>query len=76
MVSEFENEGALEIARVQSLSLVGDLYSPIIYDLNKNVTLDEFITKISKLFQNYKKNPNMADYLVRNINQANIVLAV
>lgn len=65
MASEFENEGALEIVRTQSLSLVGDLYSPIIYHLKKDITYQEFISNITKVFENFNKNRNMTEKLVK-----------
>lgn len=66
LASESENEGALEVTRVQSLSLVGTTYLPLIYDIRDkpNLSYDEFIKLIRKVHVNYEKNPNMAEKIV------------
>ena len=63
--SESENEGALEVVRVQSLSLVGTAYSPLIYDLKNDTTYDVLISYLKTVNQNRIKNPNLPDKIVR-----------
>ena len=63
--SESENEGALEVVRVQSLSLVGTAYSPLIYDLKKDTTYDVLISYLKTVNQNRIKNPNLPEKIVR-----------
>ena len=65
--SESENEGALEVVRVQSLSLVGTAYSPLIYDLKQDTTYDQLIVYLKAVHQNLIKNPNLPDKIVRKI---------
>ncbi len=48
--SESENEGALEVTRVQTLLLVGTSYAPLIYDLHEIVDYDAFLRKIEQVF--------------------------
>lgn len=62
--SESENEGALEVVRVQSLSLVGTAYSPLIYELNQNTSYDQFFDYLKILHKNLVKNPNLPDKIV------------
>jgi len=59
--SESENEGALEVVRVQSLSMVGTAYSPLIYDLKQDFTYEDLIHQIKLLNQNLSKNPNLSE---------------
>ena len=59
--SESENEGALEVVRVQSLSMVGTAYSPLIYDLKQDFTYEDLIHQIKLLKQNLIKNPNLSE---------------
>lgn len=65
LASESENEGALEVTRVQSLVLVGTTYLPLIYDIKSDISYEEFIQLIDKVHENFKKNPNMAEKLVK-----------
>ena len=64
LASESENEGALEVVRVQSLSLVGTAYSPLIYAIKPDISYEEFIKLIRQVHENFKKNPNMPDKIV------------
>jgi len=64
LASESENEGALEVARVQSLLVVGTAYSPLIYGINFDITYKEFMKLIVQVFENFKKNPNMTEKIV------------
>lgn len=59
------NEGALEVVRVQSLSLVGTAYSPLIYNLKEDTSYDKLIEYIKIVHQNYTKNPNLSQKIVR-----------
>jgi E3 ubiquitin-protein ligase RNF213 len=59
--SESENEGALEVIRVQSLSMVSTAYSPLIYDLKENFSCDDLIKQIKLVKQNLSKNPNLSE---------------
>ena len=63
--SESENEGALEVVRVQSLSLVGTAYSPLIYNLKPDTTYEALIGYLNTVHQNLIKNPNLPDKIVR-----------
>jgi hypothetical protein len=62
--SENENEGALDVVRVQSLQLVGTCYSPLIYDLKVDTSYDNLISQFKKIHQNLKKNPSLPDKIV------------
>jgi hypothetical protein len=62
--SESENEGALEVDRVQSLMLVGTAYSPLIYDLKGSTSYEELIAKLKSVHKSLKKNPNLPDKIV------------
>jgi hypothetical protein len=62
--SESENEGALEVVRVQSLSLVGTAYSPLIYNMKKDTSYDQLVGYLKIVHQNLKKNPNLTDKIV------------
>lgn len=64
LASESENEGALEVVRVQSLSLVGTAYSPLIYGVKKTATYEEFIQLIKLVQENFKKNPKLPEKIV------------
>ncbi|CAF0824304.1 unnamed protein product, partial [Brachionus calyciflorus] len=59
--SESENEGALEVVRVQSLSLVGTAFSPLVYDLKKIASFDQLIEHIKAVFQTFLKNQDLAE---------------
>jgi hypothetical protein len=63
LASESENEGALEVVRVQSLTLVGTAYSPLIYDLKKECDHENLIELITTINKNLKKNPELASKL-------------
>lgn len=65
--SESENEGALEVVRVQSLSLVGTAYSPLIYNMKQDTTYDQLIGYLKIVHQNLKKNPNLPDKIVKSL---------
>ena len=62
--SESENEGALEVVRVQSLSLVGTAYSPLIYNMKQDTSYDQLVGYLKIVHQNLKKNPNLTDKIV------------
>jgi hypothetical protein len=62
--SESENEGALEVVRVQSLSMVGTAYSPLIFDLKKNSSYEQLIKQVELIKENLSKNPNLSDKIV------------
>jgi hypothetical protein len=62
--SESENEGALEVTRVQTLLLVGTSYAPLIYDLHEIIDFEIFLKKIDQVFLNLKKNPQIPERLV------------
>ena len=64
MASESENEGALEVVRVQSLSMVGTAYSPLIFDLKKEFSYEELIQKVHLINQNLEKNPKLSEKIV------------
>ena len=50
---------------MQSLSLVGTAYSPLIYDLNQNSSFEQFIDYLKIVHVNLKKNPSLPDKIVR-----------
>ena len=62
--SESENEGALEVVRVQSLSMVGTAYSPLIFDLKQDASYENLIKQIELVNQNLIKNPKLAEKIV------------
>ena len=62
--SESENEGALEVVRVQSLSLVGTAYSPLIYNMKQDTSYSQLVGYLKIVHQNLKKNPNLTDKIV------------
>ena len=64
MASESENEGALEVVRVQSLSMVGTAYSPLIFDLKQVTTYDQLIKQVQLVNENLKKNPHLSEKIV------------
>ncbi len=61
MASESENEGALEVVRVQSLSMVGTAYSPLIFDLKQDSSYEQLIKQVTLVNQNLDKNPRLAE---------------
>ena len=63
--SESENEGALEVVRVQSLAMVGTAYSPLIFDIKPNFTYDQLIQQVHHVNENLKKNPQLSEKIVR-----------
>ena len=63
--SESENEGALEVVRVQSLSLVATAYSPLIFDLKQKSSYEDLMKFVKQVHQNSKNNPNLAEKLVK-----------
>ncbi len=67
--TENENEGALDVVRVQSLQLVGTCYSPLIYDLkpNSDCSYEQLIESLKKVYENLKKNPKLPEKIVRKI---------
>ena len=64
--SENENEGALDVVRVQSFQLVGTCYSPLIYDLKTDSSYDQLMEHLKKVHQNLKKNPKLPEKIVNN----------
>lgn len=66
LASESENEGALEVVRVQSLSLVGTAYLIcLLSTASKWASLiTNFIKLIVQVYENFKKNPNMHEKIV------------
>lgn len=62
--SESENEGALEVVRVQSLAMVGTAYSPLIFDLKQNFSYDQLIQQVCQVNENLKKNPHLSEKIV------------
>ena len=65
--SENENEGALDVVRVQSFQLVGTCYSPLIYDLKNDSSYDQLIEHLKKVHQNLKKNPKLPEKIVNTL---------
>ena len=63
--SESENEGALEVVRVQSLSMVGTAYSPLIFDLKQDASYENLIKQVELVNQNLIKNPKLAEKIVQ-----------
>lgn len=64
LASESENEGALEIIRCQSLTMVGTSYGPLIYELNPKANFEELLNMVKLLSANLKKNPKLAEKIV------------
>jgi len=57
MASESENEVALEVVHVQSLSMVGTFYSPLIFDLKQGSSHEQLVKRFTLVNQNLDKNP-------------------
>ncbi len=64
MASESENEGALEVVRVQSLSMVGTAYSPLIFDLKEDSSYEQLFKQVQLVKMNLDKNPNLSEKIV------------
>jgi hypothetical protein len=64
LASESDNEGALEVVRCQSLTMVGTAYGPLIYELKPNSDYGHLLNMIKKLNANLNKNPNLPDKIV------------
>ena len=62
--AENENEGALEVVKVQSFQLVGTAYSPLIYDLPVTSSFDDLVKCLQQVHQNLKKNPTLPEKIV------------
>ena len=62
--AENENEGALEVVKVQSLQLVGTAYSPLIYNLPVTSSFDDLVKCLEQVHFNLKKNPKLPKKLV------------
>jgi putative heme iron utilization protein len=62
--SESENEGALEIVRVQSLSMVGASYAPLIYGLKQDANYKVLIEQVESVKKNLEKNPTLPEKIV------------
>lgn len=67
IATESENEGALEVVRVQSLSMVGTAYSPLIFNLKKDASYEQLIHQVDLVNQNLEKNPHLSEKIVRNL---------
>ncbi|RNA31079.1 E3 ubiquitin-ligase RNF213-like [Brachionus plicatilis] len=59
--SQSENEGALEVVRVQSLLLVGTGFAPLIYDMKKDCSYDQMIRHIKQIFNNFSRNRELPE---------------
>lgn len=66
--SESENEGALEARRVQTLTLVGTSYAPLIYELKDDIGLNELIHQTEAVCANLNNNPALPERIVSNSN--------
>ena len=64
LASESENEGALDIIRVQSLTLVGSAFGPLIYDMKKEIGYEKLLALVKSVSENSKKNPGLDEKLV------------
>lgn len=62
--SESDNEGALEVARVQSFLLVCSGYSPLIYDLKANSSYEDLISYVEAVQTTFSKNPTLPEKIV------------
>lgn len=61
---ESDNEGALEVVRVQSLSMVGTAYSPLIFDLKIDFSYKNLIEQVNLVKKNLRKNPKLPEKMV------------
>jgi len=59
IASESENEGALEIVRCQSLTMVCTAYGPLIYDLPPSADYTTLLKLTKQVQHNLSKNPNL-----------------
>ena len=64
LASESENEGALEVVRCQSLTMVCTAYGPLIYDLKSESDFRKLLEMVRKVQMNLKKNPNLPEKIV------------
>ena len=64
LASESENEGALEIVRCQSLTMVCTAYGPLIYELKADSDYTKLLEMAKKVQLNLKKNPNLPEKIV------------
>lgn len=62
--SESENEGPLEVRRIQTLLLVGTAYAPLIYDLNQNSDENDLLQACERVCSSLDTNPGLADGMV------------
>jgi hypothetical protein len=62
--SQSENEGALEVIRVQSFILIGSGYSPLIYDFKPDIAYEEFIRRVEDVHKNFKLNLTLPEKIV------------
>jgi hypothetical protein len=62
--SESENEGPLEVRRIQTLLLVGTAYAPLIYDLDQNANENDLIQACERVCANLATNPGLTDGIV------------
>lgn len=67
--SESENEGPLEVRRIQTLLLVGTSYAPLIYDLKQNADENDLLQACERVCSNLDSNPSLADGIVRIFNK-------
>ena len=62
--AESENEGALEVRRVQTLLLVGTAYGPLIYHLDKKSDFDTLLRRVENVRVNLQTNPQLPNRIV------------
>ena len=63
--AESENEGALEVRRVQTLLLVGTAYGPLIYHLDKKSNFETLLKRVDNVRVNLETNPELPNRIVR-----------
>lgn len=64
--AESEQEGALEVRRVQTLLLVGTAYGPLIYHLDKSSNFDLLLKRVDNVRVNLETNPELPNRIVGN----------
>ena len=64
LASESENEGALEVVRCQSLTMVCTAYGPLIYELEPKADFKKLLEMTKKVQMNLKKNPSLPEKIV------------
>lgn len=67
--SQSQNEGALEVVRVQSLLLVGTAFAPLIYEMKTNCSYEKMIGFIKQIFNNFSRNRELPEKIVTILNK-------